>query len=259
MVGIGRWSKETVLITVRTYPVPTRKSIEVSCAAGITSGGRWIRLFPIPYRLLSQDKRFRKYQTIEANIAKAASDVRPESYNLDIDSIKILSEPIPTDNKWEGRKAKVLPLQSRSLCALQRERDQNQQPTLGIFKPKAITSLRIEPTNSEWTEGELSRLRQYTLFGDAPKTQLEKLPFNFIYEFRCDEPECRGHRLSCTDWEMGAAYRAWRYKYHARWEEKFRDKFETKMALVNDTYFFVGTLRTHNGEWIIVGLFYPPK
>ncbi|MFC2011302.1 hypothetical protein ACFLUR_03325 [Chloroflexota bacterium] len=170
-----------------------------------------------------------------------------------------MSKPIPTDNKWEGRKAKVLPLQSRSLCELQSKRDQNKEPTLGFFKPKAITSLKVEPTSSEWTEGQLNRLRQYTLFGNAPKTQLEKVPFTFSYEFKCDEPDCRSHALSCTDWEMGAAYRAWMYKYGAGWERKFRDKFETEMALVNDTHFFVGTLRTHPGEWIIVGLFYPPK
>lgn len=258
MSGYERWRKQTVLITVRTYPVPTRSSVEVSCTAGITDDGKWIRLFPIPYRWLSPDKRFRKYQYIEANVTKAESDTRPESYKIDIDSIKILSKPMPTDNKWEARKAKVAPLKSCSLCALQSERDRNKEPTLGFFKP-TIARLKIEPISGEWSKEELGWLRQYTLFGNAPKNELEKLPFNFSYEFKCDEPDCHTHTLSCTDWEMGAAYRAWRYEYGTKWEQKFRDRFETDMALVNDTHFFIGTVRTHPDAWIIVGLFYPPK
>jgi len=43
------------------------------------------------------------------------------------------------------------------------------------------------------------------------------------------------------------------------WERKFRDRFETEMILENDTHFFVGTIHTHPSEWIIIGLFYPPK
>jgi len=104
----------------------------------------------------------------------------------------------------------------------------------------------------------MDRLKQYSFFENAPAAQLEKLPFDFFYEFTCDEPGCRGHLLSCTDWEMGASYLSWRSKYGAKWEEKFRETYETKMILDYDTHFFVGTLRTHPDAWIIIGLFYPP-
>ncbi len=253
------WTNKRVLVTVRTYPSPARKGIEVSCTAGITDEGRWIRLFPIPYRFLGSDKRFAKYQSIQASVAKSESDPRPESYKVDIDSIKILSEAISTKDKWDARKAKVMPLRARSLCFLQSERDRNKEPTLGFFRPKTISGLKIEPASSEWTEEELARLRQYQLFGNAPTTQLEKLPFTFSYEFRCDEGGCGGHRLSCTDWEMGAAFRGFRAKYGSKWEQKFRDRFETEMILVKDTHFFVGTVHAHPDAWIIIGLFYPPK
>ena len=66
------------LIVVRTYPTPAKKNVEVSCTAGITRDGKWVRLFPIPYRFLDDDKRFHKYQWIKANVRKAA-DHRAES------------------------------------------------------------------------------------------------------------------------------------------------------------------------------------
>jgi hypothetical protein len=252
-----RFVKKKVLITVRTYPTPARQGVEVSCTAGITDDGKWIRLFPIPYRFLETDKRFTKYQSIEASVSKSESDVRPESYKIDISSIKILTEPIPSTNKWEARKSVIFPLKSRSLCFLQNERNLHKEPTLGFFKPKAISAFRIKPTDSKWSEEELARLKQYSLFDNAPLTQLQKLPYEFYYEFTCDEPGCRGHFLSCTDWEMGASFWSWKDKYGNNWVEKFRQKYETELILGCDLHFFVGTLRTHPDAWIIIGLFYP--
>ncbi len=100
MTTYERWVKKNILITVRTYPVPSRKSIEVSCTAGITDDGNLIRLFPVPYRFLDQDKRFRKYQYVEVDVTKAVSDHRPESYKQNFYKINIVSEPLPRYNKW---------------------------------------------------------------------------------------------------------------------------------------------------------------
>ncbi len=246
-----------VLVTARTYPVPARKGIEVSCTGGITDDGRWIRLFPVPYRFLTDDKRFRKYQWIEARVQKS-SDHRPESFRLDPDSIRIASDPLPTADGWRARKEIVTKLQSPSLCWLQAERDRYHTPTLGFFKPREITRLIIEPVNAEWTPTELARLRQESLFQTAPARELEKLPYTFKYRFVCHDAACNGHTLSCTDWEMGQSYRKWSRHYGAEWEAKFRQKYERDMIERFDTHFFVGTVHQHPNRWIIVGLFYPP-
>lgn len=256
---IERWVKEKVLITVRTYPVPSRQLIEVSCTAGIDDDGKWIRLFPVPYRFLHPDKRFSKYQYIEADVTKSISDPRPESYKVNPDTIKVISPPIPTMNKWEARKEKVFPLKSNSLCELQALRDLNQYPTLGFIKPQNIISLDIKSETTDWTESQLTSLRQYSMFGNAPKSELEKIPFEFSYVFRCNNPNCHTHKLSCTDWEMGQSYRIWKTKYGNKWEDKFRETYETKMIFDRDTHFYVGTLHGHPDAWIIIGLFYPPN
>jgi hypothetical protein len=102
-------------------------------------------------------------------------------------------------------------------------------------------------------------LRQTHLFVEAPKQELEKIPFRFIYQFSCAEAGCRGHNLMCTDWEMGQSYRQWRSEYGDGWEEKFRQRYETEMIHKNDTHFYVGTVAAHPNRWIIIGLFYPPR
>src|SRR4030042_4004516 len=251
-----KWVKKKVLITVRTYPVPSRKSIEVSCTAGITEDGEWIRLFPVPYRFLTQDKRFVKYQYIEAEVTKSHSDFRRESYKLNVDSVNILGQKLSTENKWLKRKDIIFPLMSDSLCSLKSERDTNKYPTLGFFKPRVITGLKIESTIDQWNDDELTSLRQYPMFDNIPQHQLEKLPYKFSYQFKCNEKNCTGHEIECTDWEVGASFLSWRRKYGRQWEQKFRDKYETEMALGKDIHFFVGTINNHPGEWLIVGLFH---
>lgn len=58
---------------------------------------------------------------------------------------------------------------------------------------------------------------------------------------------------------MGQSYRKWRNRYGAQWEAKFRERFEKEMQDKYDTHFFVGTLHQHPNNWIIVGLYYPPR
>ena len=90
------------LIVVRTYPVPSRSGVEVSCTAAITDKGEWLRLFPVPWRLLDEDKQFRKYQWVDVTVTKAR-DSRPESFKLSPDGLKIVTEPLSTAKGWSAR------------------------------------------------------------------------------------------------------------------------------------------------------------
>jgi hypothetical protein len=252
--------KETkrALIVVRTYPTPAKKGVEVSCTAAITEDGQWLRLFPVPSRFLEPDQRFRKYQWVEVSVTKA-SDPRPESYKLAWpDPVNILSKPLPTANSWQARKEIVLPLQAHCLCCLQREQQAKGFPTLGIFRPHSIKRLIIAAASPDWTPEQQAILGQLDLFLKQPREKLEKVPFKFSYEFRCDHPECGGHTLMCTDWEAGEAWRKWKNEYGGGWEAKFRQRFEEEMIHKYDTHFYVGTVHQHPDAWIIVGLFYPP-
>ena len=247
------------LIVVRTYPVPAKKGVEVSCTAAITDNGEWLRLFPVPWRLLDKDQRFRKYQWVNVTVTKA-SDHRPESYKLRPDGIDIVSEPLPTVNRWQARKNVVFPLRACCLCCLIAQRNEHGHPTLGIFRPAYIRQLVITPEkNPNWTDDELGFLRQGHLFVKSPNEELKKIPFKFRYEFNCPHDFCQGHKLSSTDWEMGESYRKWKTAYGDNWEEKFRQRYETDMIQKYDTHFYVGTIHQHPGTWIVVGLFYPPR
>ena len=253
---MSEWETKRVLVTVRTYPVPAAKGAEVSCTAGITADRGWIRLFPIPYRHLERASKFSKYDWIDVDV-RGSSDTRPESYKVNPDSIHVISK-VPPDQGWNTRKNLIFPLRQRSLCELKRQRDSQGFPTLGIFKPKDIQKLIVEADPPVWTEKQIAQLHQMTLWDRKPLVDLEKLPHRFLYQFTCDDSDCSGHRMSCTDWEMAQSYRIWRDQYGSAWEDKFRQKYADWMFNERDTHFYVGTMHHRPSQWIIVGLFYPP-
>jgi len=46
-----------VYILVKTYPTISEKYAELVCTAGVLEDGSWIRLYPMPFRLLTDDQK----------------------------------------------------------------------------------------------------------------------------------------------------------------------------------------------------------
>jgi hypothetical protein len=212
----------------------------------------------VPYRRLHASQKFKKYQWINVGVERASNDHRPESHKITQQTLQIVSDVLPTTDAWAARKKVIMPLKAPSMCALRRQRDEFGSPTLGIFKPGLIEKLAIKKCEPQWSQAEIEIMKQGDLFSSEPAEDLEKIPYEFSYKYRCDEEGCRGHMMKCTDWEMGQSWRKWRTDYGDNWEVQFRRRYETDMR-ERDTHFYVGTLHRNPGEWIIVGLFYPPK
>ena len=87
-------AKTKVLITVKTYPAISGKYDELVCTAGFTEDGKWIRIYPVPFRKKDYSEQYRKYEWIELDLVKNTSDFRPESYRpYSMDSeIKIIAQ-----------------------------------------------------------------------------------------------------------------------------------------------------------------------
>jgi hypothetical protein len=265
MRAAARREKLKVLITVKTYPIPSKKYDELVCTAGVTESGEFIRLYPINFRDLPYTQQYRKYQWIEVLAEKhQGRDVRKESYRPDCDSIKILGEPIPSNpSNWAERAKYALARKSRSMEDLY-EQQTVDRTSLGIFKPKKVNDLVISPDDASWSPKFLHALQQYRLFEYRQKTLLppRKVPFRFHYCFECDDPGCtRNHRMMIEDWEVGARF--WRMvdqygKSHCEAAEEVRDHFLNNICGSDkDTHFYVGTILAHPKTWVVIGVFYP--
>jgi hypothetical protein len=245
------------LVTVKTYPTPSKKYMETVCTAGITEDGEFIRLYPVPFRLMAGERQFRKYDWVEVQARRKLKDPRPESYALDEETLQIQGH-IDAARGWARRRALVLPLVSQSVEDLM-DRQASTGQSLGIIRPAEVTRFTMRRTTDDWTDAELTKLTQEDLFRHAPRWTLDKLPWEFRYEFRCDDPRCNGHKFQVFDWEMGQSYRKWSGKYGLDWPNAMQEKYMRDLAETRDLYFFLGTIARHPKSWTIVGLFYPPR
>lgn len=255
---LPQWNTEKLLILVKTYPQPSSKHRETTCVAAISESGQQRRIFPVPFRLIEGESQFKKWEWIEAKIAKAADDHRPESYKIDVDSIKRLNR-IGTQHAWAERRHWIEPHIVGNFNALELRRQVSGE-TLGIVGPSRILGLEIAPEKqTDWTENEKIKLTREGLF-DSPETRdrkpLRKLPFSFHYRYQCaDDTEFR-HRI--TDWEVGALYWNCVRSHGPNWEKPLRQKLEDELP-GKDLMFLMGTIHRFPDQWLIVGLIYPPQ
>jgi hypothetical protein len=238
---------------VKTYPLPSPKLREVVCTAGVTESGDFIRLRDVDFRYRLHSEQFKKYQWIEVPVTKR-TDKRPETFRP-AGRIKILNDKPITD--WVTRKQYVLKRAPNTMCWLEK-RDQS-EVSLGIVRVKTVRRFVATPGKQNWKNSWLNVMKQLDIFGQDPKP-LEKVPYDFSYEFICEEDGCRGHTKTIHDWEIMALYLKMRDKYG---EEKAIQKVKERFFNVicspdRDTHFFVGTVLRH-GTWIILGTFWPKK
>lgn len=258
--------KLRVLITIKTYPIPSAMYDELVCTAGVTEAGEFIRLYPVNFRELEYAKKYKKYQWMEVLAERhKGRDVRKESYRPDTRSIKMLGEAIPTESSgtWDRRAQYVLARKSESMEHLY-EQQQRDRTSLGIFKPAKVHDLIFKPDAKEWKPEFLAELQQQRLWDDRSTTRQppRKVPWKFQYKFECSDQRCNGnHCMMIEDWELGALY--WREIDKGASPEEaaqsVRYKFLDQICSPDrDTHFFVGTVLAH-GTWVIVGTFWPKR
>lgn len=253
-----------ILILCKTYPSPSGKHAETSCVAGMDEHGNLVRLFPVPFRLVSKDHQFKKWQWINTKLRKASADHRPESYNILIDTI-IGGNEVSTKREWEERRALIgrLPVYS---CFEEIAADQKAKGTsLALLRPTRVSRLEIvQVANPDWTEDELAKLvqaqKQGGLFDeDKPAIRtLRKLPFDFYYHYECTTDKgLVQYRHKIVDWEAGAFFWNCRRLYGADWEQAFGQKMEIRLPS-NDLMFLMGNIHRFQEQWLIISLIYPP-
>ncbi len=255
--------KLKVLITVKTYPIPSAKYDELVCTAGVTETGDFIRLYPVNFRDLPFSQQYKKYQWIEVVAEKhRGRDVRKESYRPDCDSIQKLGEPIKSNpGNWAERARYALAKKARSMEELQ-DRRKADRTSLGIFKPKKVHDLVVSADDPDWKAGFKAALQQARLWETrtVSKEPPRKVPFKFHYQFECDDSRCTGHRMMIEDWEVGALF--WRLVdqglSHKDAADKVRAKFLGELCGADkDAHFFVGTILAYPKTWVVIGVFYP--
>ena len=258
-----------VLITVTTYPLPSRSYDELVCTAGVLEDGSWIRIYPVPFKFLE----FHKYQWIELDLIphKPTEDFRPESHRPkehDLSDMKVASQ-LGTKQHWYERKRACLTNVYTDMTLLIADSQAPKNVSLAAFRPASIKRLVVEEDERQWKREWLAQLRQVDMFtgGDStkPRIPIKKIPFKFKYEF--EDERGRSSTMTIEDWEIGALYSNCLKAANgdeAVAIEKVRQKYESEFFSKSDITLFLGTTlehhrRRHTNPFTIIGVFYPPR
>lgn len=266
-------TRKKVLITVTTYPLPSRSYDELVCTAGVLENGDWIRIYPVPLSFLLDLKGSGKvnnvkYTWIELDLKKRTDDFRPESYSprhYDFRDL-ILHNRLDTESNWLLRKNYCLQKTYTNISQLIEDSKEPSNVSLATFKPTKITGLEIEKDEREWKDEWKELRKQHDLFEENnPEILIPKLPYKFYYRFIDDSG--KSSRLMIEDWEIGALY--WNCLKKSEGIEKIaldkvREQYEANFIQNKDLYLFLGTtrewhMRRSKNPFVIIGVFYPKR
>ena len=256
-----------VLITVKTAPQPSEKYGDTVCVAGIRiDGGRheWVRLYPIAFRWLDKDAKFKKYDIVDLEVRRRDQDTRPESYSPTKDSIKVVKHLAD----WKARQSILQDVPRTTTCELRREAlKRHDAPSLGMIGVASIDAVRFEP-HPGWNEAEQRKIAKAfdqtrtSLFGSDHMPPVLVTPrFKFGYRYHCMDSHCPGHTGQLLDWELNELER----RIHgddktlkAEVTKRFRDMI---FAPTRETSFYMGNFEDpkKRQNFSVLGVHYPTR
>lgn len=266
-------AKTKVLITVKTYPAISEKYDELVCTAGFLEDGSWIRIYPIQFRKKSFGEQYKKYDWIEIDLVKNASDFRKESYRpVSYDTeIKILDH-LDTKSNWLLRKEIVFKNKIYTdLDELIKEaKNKEIMTSLAVFFPTEIVDFTIENVEREWDKNKLAKLKQdrsSNLFAQEDEDLFEvvkKLPYKFSYIIK--DSNGKQSKMMIEDWEIGQLYWNCLKKHEGNESKAVQDvkkQYLDNFAKTKDLHLFLGTSQlfhfTGKNPFMIIGTFHPLK
>lgn len=269
MLKRSDYHKKRLLIWGKTAPEPSDKYIETVCTGAVDVDGKPYRLFPIPFRYLSGEQQFKKYQWIDAEIKKSTKDGRLESYEIKHETIKILNA-IPTDdNAWSKRAEWMFKNNTWVYNSVEElyEKQNLTGTSLGVVRPRQIIDIQLHERSAEDQKKHIQKVKdirqkidarnaQASLFYESNPTEVLKIGFmqeRIQIHWLCENPNCKMHKMSVIDWELIELQRR-------EGNDPAIAKLRSYCDLTKyDIRFFLGNLKQHPGSFIIGGIWYPKK
>lgn len=251
------WNTERLVIWGETYPELSSSHRETVCTGAVRlDGPGLVRVYPLPLRYLPEDRRPKKWDVIEARIARTSSDGRPESYKIDADSIRVVGH-IDTKNGWEHRRR--LMLREEHFVTGLDDMAQRQAATgqsLGIIREARILDIELErvPEDERRRRGLKydAILRQGNFLHGLSKPMPAPVFMPRIH-FRTSE-SAKVHEFIVRDWELIELAR--KVEGDKNPGDAFNNAFFEIMR-GREPYIIVGNINFYPKTFMCVALMYP--
>lgn len=238
-----------LVVLIKAAPEMGQKHGETVCVAGVDMYGNWHRLYPVPFRDLRPDQKFKRWDRIRVRWRRPSDDNRIESKRIDATSLSIISSVKGEERAEVAARATVQSL----------EVEMESGRSLALIRPQNVEFVVRRMSVAEY-EKSARRRAQLTAQIDLLSPSLmakEPPPYNFSFRF---SHAGRTRLHTCIDWETEAAFFKWRGLYgeeetlrlmRGRWGEEMPAK-----GLV----FAMGTHRVRMfRKWLLSGIIQAPE
>lgn len=240
-----RSSSDQALILVKALPHRSSNYFETVCCAGVGLDQKWRRQYPVPFRILNDSQKFKRWSWIKYDFTAPKDDRRLESQ-------KVVPESIQVDGELKkAERAKFLAPLIRESTKDAEGRDE----TLTLIRPSSIDFSWDRKSASEIADEKRKHAalaNQWSLFDKSAKP-LTPCPYKFSFHWRSQSGTTHNH--TCDDWETSTAF-ATRLRSH-------RDELAALTSL-KATYeneylprgmaFALGTHSRWEKTWLLVGV-----
>lgn len=243
-------SYDECFILVKAQPHRSSSYFETVCCAGIGRDGKWRRQYPVPFRILNDSQKFRRWDWIEYRYTKSPKDTRAESQKVIPESLSVGSQL-----KKSERARFLNPLVRESF-----DDADSRGESLTIIRPQKIGLEWIEKSASELSQerdkhAELAN--QMSLF-DSTAKPLEPCPVQF--SLRWQDQNGRNRKHECDDWETSTAFMRFERKFGREQalnvlRGKYEDEYlSSGLVLAFSTHSRRNVTHGTDNQWLLVGL-----
>jgi hypothetical protein len=233
------------LILIKALPHRSSNYFETVCCAGIGRDGNWRRQYPVPFRILTDNQVFRRWDWIAYDFVEPRFDKRVESQKVVPETIKVLRRTTAS-NRFKNiqRNIRSSLLEASSLG-----------DSLTLIRPKTVEFF--------WRAKTLSQLQSETIkhealanqfsFFDKNAKPLTPCPYTFYFSWT--DQNGRSHRHTCDDWETSSAFFVRRKSMQSadRALASLKNTFEVEY-LSKGMVFGLGTHARRKDQWLLVGI-----
>ena len=242
-----------VLVNCKTYPAVSTKYIETVCTGGIERDGRFIRLYPIPFRLLEDKERYQRWDVIRVRAYKDTKDQRPESWHLAAGTeIEVIRHIGSERQRWEWMRQGVFSsIEEMEAGGL----------TNGLVEIEPV-ELYWEPEKKEWSPGQINVFNQGNLFHKMEdlKALADRVPWQFKLRFR-ERSTGREFDQKVLAWSYYQGFRRQldRLGDEIKALEAVRDHVHRSILAPERAVYVIFGTHSRFGNWMISGVYHLPR
>jgi len=189
-------SSDQALILVKALPHRSSNYFETVCCAGIGRDQKWRRQYPVPFRILQDSQKFKRWSWIEYDFTSPKDDQRSESQKVVPESIQVVGTL-----KTNERAKFLAPLIRESTKEAEARNE-----TLTLIRPDSLNLSWNRKTTSEIEDERRKHAalaNQWSLFDQSAKP-LTPCPYKFSFQWRSRLGT--SHQHTCDDWETSTAF-----------------------------------------------------